>query len=406
MLLETIGPSTAPKQQSSGDLVVTTDHAPPARRPYWPELDVLRGLAAVLMVYNHAGVRWPRGAGHAFADALEFAGSLAPVVFFVVTGLGRGVQSAATGTRRPLADTLRKVLLLVLADVALWIAPGRYVGMDFLGFIGISALCVELIARSARPQRVAMCAFFAVLGLRVVAAPLLRQTLGEGPVMFLLGDHPIAGFSYPPCPWLAYAILGYLLGSAAQRHQELVRARGNRVLVACALLGAGLGAVCVAMVWRGALFFRWGTVSVAFTVLSLAAVFASISLAMACSRQRLLTRVLALPGTSSLVVVPLHYGLIQLAMSTWPAVAADGRFPLVATGLVVMALFLARLVDRWIVGVVTPRTCATYWGVGLISAVTLLVATYCADGTAARLPCMMAAQLVLCGMFAMRTKTA
>ena len=376
----------------------------PARRPHWSELDVLRGLAAVLMVSNHAGVRMPRGEGHGLADALEFAGSLAPVVFFTVTGLGRGVQSAASATRRPWRETLQKVLLLLLADAALWLAPGRPIGMDFLGFIGLSTLVVEAIARCARPQSMALLACAAVLLLRVVGAPLLRHAVGSGPWLFGLGDHGLAGFSYPPCPWLAYPLLGFAVGHAAQQHSTRLRSREPRVIAGCALLGVALGAVCVAMALHGSLFFRWGTVSVAFTVLSLATVFASLAVAMGCTRQPRVTRALALPGTSSLVVVPVHYGLIEIAVQTLPADLTTNYFPLVAAALVALALLLARALDRRIVRTISTRAHTTAWWALLACALSLLAATYATHGTAWRLPCMMTAQFVLCAMFAIRGK--
>lgn len=379
--------------------------AKPARaRPHWPELDVLRGLAAVLMVYNHAGVRFSRGPEHWLGNALEFAGSLAPVVFFLVTGLGRGVQSAAGGARRPLDETLRKVALLLLADVALWLSPARLAGMDFLGFIAISTLVVEVLARSARPQLLAWLALGGVLGLRVVGAPLLRSVLGESGLMFLVGDQPLLGFSYPPCPWLAYPILGYLLGTAAQRHADAVRRHAGRVLLLCLGGAASFGAASLALHARGALFFRWGTVSVAFTVLSFAAVFATLAAAFALARSSAATRALALPGTSSLVIVPVHYGLIELLVRTAPELATGASFPLAATLLVGVALVTARGIDRLIGARVAPR--AGLWWPLFAGALAMLVVVYLSHGTAARLPSMMVAQLALCALFAMRGKKA
>ena len=70
---------------------------------------------------------------------LVFLGSFAPVLFFFLTGLGYGVQSAA-GKRPRGQGYLIKVGILLLADALMWMKPGTYVGNDFLGFIGLSML--------------------------------------------------------------------------------------------------------------------------------------------------------------------------------------------------------------------------------------------------------------------------
>lgn len=389
---------------SIATLQQTTSPSPKVRaaKPHWPELDVLRGLAAVLMVYNHAGVRFPREAHHWLGNALEFAGSLAPVVFFLVTGLGRGVQFAAGGSARPLSDTLRKVLLLLLADVALWLSPAQHLGMDFLGFIAVSTLVVELIARTRLPTAIAWLVFFGVLGMRLLGAP-LRESLGDNWLTFLCGLTPRSGFSYPLAPWLAYPVLGFLLGAAAQRRAATLRAAPDKLLLGALLATAAFGAVSLWQHSRGAMFFRWGSVSVAFTILSFATIFASIAAALVLAKTSLTTRAFALPGTSSLVIVPVHYCLIDALVRIEPALATGANFPLTATILVAVALVLARLIDRAIGVALAPR--ANLWWPLFAAALALLAATYATHGTAARLPCMAAAQLALCALFAMRGRS-
>lgn len=60
----------------------------------WQEIDVLRDLAAILMVVNHVGYKTldPHQLNGSLAGNLVFIGSFAPVIFFFVTGVGYGIQ--------------------------------------------------------------------------------------------------------------------------------------------------------------------------------------------------------------------------------------------------------------------------------------------------------------------------
>ncbi len=149
----------------------------PARAPgarHWSELDLLRALAGVCMVSNHAGVSWLSESAwrQGLNGAITFVGSLAPVLFFTVTGLGRGIQAAGRAPK-PIADTLRKTLVLFLADAAFWLSPSQHFGLDFLGFIGLSALVLEL-RQGRRPVLAIALAFGACPGAPVRGGRQLR----------------------------------------------------------------------------------------------------------------------------------------------------------------------------------------------------------------------------------------
>ena len=96
-------------------------HASPSAtssRPVWVELDVMRGLAAVLMILNHAGFAWlsARDATESAAGFVVFAGSFAPVLFFFVTGAGAGFSDAKRGRSADFKLLLPKLAMLVVAD--------------------------------------------------------------------------------------------------------------------------------------------------------------------------------------------------------------------------------------------------------------------------------------------------
>lgn len=63
---------------------------------HWLELNVLRGLAAILMIVNHAGVKTSieTEANQSVMNDVLFIGSFTPMLFFFVTGVGLGIQSS------------------------------------------------------------------------------------------------------------------------------------------------------------------------------------------------------------------------------------------------------------------------------------------------------------------------
>src|SRR5271166_2892826 len=86
----------------------------------WEELDFLRGLAACLMIANHLGFASASYDSSALVAAMTFLGGMAPVLFFLVTGLGYGVQSAS-GRPRSNDRALSKIMILLMADDFLWL---------------------------------------------------------------------------------------------------------------------------------------------------------------------------------------------------------------------------------------------------------------------------------------------
>ena len=125
--------------------------APP--RQFYLELDVLRGFAAILMVVNHAGLQWlsPHDAEASLSGALVFLGSLAPVVFFFVTGFGNALSAAGRPRPAPLRPLLVRAGLLVVADQFFAWTQGTAWVLDFFTFIALTAVIVGLLSRLERP---------------------------------------------------------------------------------------------------------------------------------------------------------------------------------------------------------------------------------------------------------------
>jgi uncharacterized membrane protein len=272
------------------------------------ELDLLRGLAALLMVFNHVGyaVLNRQAAQEGLSGAIVFLGSMAPVVFFFATGFGAGL-AVRPGSWRSLAD---KVLLLVLADQFLGWTLGRPLGLDFFGFIAVSMVAARLVLTTPHPVTVA--------ALAIAAVPLLRYGFGQtgvepadgyGLVQWLIGATPHHGVSYPATPWLAYPLLGAALGVLYRRHAGRISPRAwmamTTAIVVCAV-AAGL------LASRGSSFHRWGSVAAAFFALSMAVLLCCAAGSVVLTRRApRLAAALSLGGVASFAVVPLHYAMVR-----------------------------------------------------------------------------------------------
>lgn len=93
-----------------------------------------------------------------------------------------------------------------------------------------------------------------------------------GLLHWIFGTKDTPGVSYPLSPWMAYPFAGYIIGVAAMRYRGLIETKRVRVVSGLVMV-AGLPAIAgLFLAQRGAIFFRWGTVSVAFYVVSFAVI--------------------------------------------------------------------------------------------------------------------------------------
>ena len=271
------------------------------------QLDLFRGLAALFMVVNHAGYQLLGSA--AFdggpADWAVFIGSTAPALFFFATGVGSGLSA---GSGDSLAGAARKVLLLVLADQFLNWGHGIELGLDFFGFAAISTAALYLLRKATHPVRLALALVVVILGLRFGLALVAADRVADGGWRsFVTGIGAVLHVSYPLCPWLAFPLLGFVVGrhwrSAATPPEAW--AVGAAVVV-CLAAGCGLSV-------RGAPVFRWGSVSLAYFLCAAGIVGTAWLAAGLASRVRpAAVDWLGLRGPASLLIVPLHYGLLGL----------------------------------------------------------------------------------------------
>jgi hypothetical protein len=368
--------------------------------PRVPELDVLRGWAAVLMVFNHVGfaVLSPQAATQGFSGAMVFLGSMAPVVFFFATGFGAGLAPPARW-----GAVLDKVVLLLAADFLLtWRLGHTTPRLDFFGFIAVSMVAVRLAQSTPRPMIVAGAAALGVLLLRYVGGRWLDDGTGDyGVLRWWVGRFGHEAVSYPAAPWLAYPWAGLMLGMAWRECGGRPSARAWFVFVA---VGASFAAAAAAMAWRGESFFRWGSVGPGFFATSVAvlAALSALSVALVRAAPRV-AAALSLGGVAAFALVPLHYAAVH-ALAGAPDVST-ALYLAVAGTVTALAFVLSRRFERWVAaqGHAGRRSPASWWALGLIVVAALSMVLLAHQGhTLASLWMAALAQLGIGALFAWR----
>ncbi len=381
-------------------------------RKHVVELDVLRCFAALFMIVNHGGYRLLSAADatSGLVGALVFLGSFAPVLFFFSTGFGVAMSFNASGRAPALASTFVKAMLLVVADQLMFWRTGLSWGVNFLGFIGLSSLLVSVIARSRAAVPICVAAALALLVLRYGVGPRLFQVGGDVSWPgWLTGVQGRQNLPYPPTPWLVYPLLGFVLGRLYAPVRLDHPSPRNRWVGLSMATGATLIAGAGALFLAGAAFFRWGTVSVAYFGLSLGvlAVVGAASMALAAASPRWAAR-LSLQGVASFAVIPIHYGVLELVAAgagealSWPAFLA------VIVVISLSSLWLsgrfATMVSAWVAG--SRATTAAVVLVGLLLLAMAAVAAYATALPALAWAGMVAGQLAVAGLLAVRGRRA
>ena len=325
---------------SGSDLPRASPAVTPARSR---QLDLFRGVAAILMIFNHSGFKLlgPSATGEDWAGVLVFLGSAAPALFFFATGVGAGFGA---GRGEAAGALLRKVALLLLADTLMNWGFGTLVGLDFFGFAAIATLTLFLVRRARHPAWMAALLAVLVLGLRFGAAALARGHVQDDTLLaFVTGLAPVRDVSYPLGPWLTFPLLGFLAG----RRWRAGAAREETWVVGAAAVLCGAAATLLAL--AGATVFRWGSVSIAFYLCALAIVAAAwLGARWLDGAAPTLAGAAHLRGPASLLIVPLHYGLLGALAELVPPPWGDVAW-LVATCL--LAACILGLSRRLVAGV-------------------------------------------------------
>ena len=287
-------------------------------RSFAVELDVLRGLAAALMIFNHSGFRllFPDDVFHSASAFAVFLGGMAPVLFFFATGFGIALSSQSGSRPFDLIGLLWKCGLLLLADQFFFWGRDAAWGIDFFSFIAISTVAVSLIARLKAAIWVCAALICALIFFRYGIGDLLQPWVRNHDfAVWLIGRKSIADISYPLSPWMVYPLLGFMLGSFYGPVSPRVPQPRNRWILIGGVLATVFLVAAVAMHLEKAIFFRWGSMTLGYFVLSLSVLFASAVLALLIViRSDRLSAWVSLRGVASFAVIPLHYAMLDAAM--------------------------------------------------------------------------------------------
>jgi uncharacterized membrane protein len=394
---------------SNSTVSISTFTLSPSKVVSLPELDILRGFAAVLMVINHSLVKFfPLDIAKGGLIGISFfTSSFAPVLFFFITGFGYGLQDKdpkAIASSYYWHNALYKIFLLLVADYLL--RGASEFGLDFLGFIAISMLIISVIRKTPRPIAVCSLLVLVSLGLRFLPfAPFEGSFLS-----WFLGKQDIINVSYPFSPWITYPCLGYIVGrlvaySLTSKKQSLL---GRKKLIYILLIFSTIIASITYFLWlKQASFFRWGTVGVGFYALSIFYIVVG-CLALYIIRLNSLGEsikpIIGLRGISCLAVVPLHYTVIFIFASLIKLPVNAPIFLVVGAAIFYLTFTLARLTEtfaNFLQGLNVSNATFITTGLLLVVALTYLLG-YLPTQTIASSLVTASAQLILCLMLVVK----
>lgn len=280
------------------------------------EIDLLRGIAILMMVTNHFGYIFlsPVEQNSLFIAPLIFLGSFAPVVFYFVTGLGYGINYSKPIKRGYWFDVLFKALVLILVERATHLLDGKLVGMDFLSFIALILVILSIVRYYNFGFKTLLGIAAGLLGVRYFIGSVLLSEKEVSPVLaWLIGNTALKNFSYPITPWLVYPLLGYCLGKLIKQEKlsflKLITSYKTEIM----LSGLLIIILFFSIVWLKDDFVlnRWGRMSLDYFILSalllLLLVVLSPSLA-----DKSYSYLISIEGLTSLIVVPVHYFLLKV----------------------------------------------------------------------------------------------
>jgi len=314
------------------------------------ELDVYRGIAAVLMIVNHSGnelISRTGGSPHP-ASFLVFLGSFAPALFFLATGFGVALSSKARKEDGQLAHTLWKALILVLADQLFWWNDGTILRLDFFSFIAISTILLTVLSRHKNSVYIASLLLVTTVVVRYGLAPYLSSAIAANEfINWIAGTPGIRNISYPFSPWMVYPLLGFIAGNLYLNLNNDIQIKYNYVYLVTIIFAMSSIVISVFLYYEGKVFFRWGSVSVAYFILSLGMVAIAWQAAKIVSKNSAaVSRALSLRGASSFLVIPLHYALIHfIKMYAYP-IKNPIQFIIAATLIISLAFAAAKITEN------------------------------------------------------------
>ncbi len=204
-----------------------SDATLPARRPY---LDVLRGVAVLIMIEAHVIDSWTRVAdrrSRAFGEALILGGFGAPLFLFLAgaaVAMSAASKARRTGDSRAAARAVQRRGLqifllafvfrlqsLVLSQAPVW----TMLKVDILNIMGPAIILAAMVWGAFRTTRARVVAFAVATVAIVWATPLVRGAAGLAELSDSLEGYlrPVPGLTnFTLFPWVAFVMAGGVVG--------------------------------------------------------------------------------------------------------------------------------------------------------------------------------------------------
>jgi uncharacterized membrane protein len=198
----------------------------------YPELDLARGLAILLMVIYHAMFDLSEFYGweiDVFSGGWRLMARATATLFLVLVGVGAAVSFDRSKGDAPRGRLYRCAMRFVkigaaavLISIVTFIAnPETFVRFGILHLIAVSALILPLV--SFLKERTA------VLGIVLLAlGPIIHAMRRDNPLLLPLGIRPFVFHSvdyFPMIPWFGIILIGYAVGYFAYIRNHHVETR-------------------------------------------------------------------------------------------------------------------------------------------------------------------------------------
>lgn len=286
-----------------------------SKSTYLYELDVYRGIAAIFMIVNHSGNELisPKSGTTYETNFLIFIGSFAPALFFLTTGFGVAISGRVASKNEEFVKATWKCFILILADQLFCWNDGLSLRLDFFSFTAISTIILTLLNFQKNAIPTALILTVALVGSRYGLAPNISDIGSFGPVThWFLGTPGVKNISYPLSPWMTYPLIGFIAGKYyVMRINSYCNAWKDRIIKILLLVALIFLFISIQMFYTGKTFFRWGTVSFAYFILSLSIiVFVGLAANKITKYDNFCKGQISLRGISSFLVIPFHYAII------------------------------------------------------------------------------------------------
>ena len=289
------------------------------------ELDQMRAIAVIFMLVNHFCVLLNADIQSVLhIKLLSFIGSFAPVCFFFVTGVGTGFS---TSRKKGVIDwsSIQKGTMLILLDFFIRFETGFSFGLDFLAFIGISIIILSFINRLKYPIIISISFVLLIIIIRYVGAYIYKLFYLKDELFFLsklIGISGLKGVSYWIIPWLTYPLLGFVFGRFIYNNFNSYEKNKVKINSFISLLGLSVLVISYVFSLYGLSYFRWGTVSLNFYLVSFGVLLCVFALSSVLIKSNTIYKMTYIRGVSCLLIVPIHYFLIKYLdfnlISTYP----------------------------------------------------------------------------------------